>query len=74
LTLKQGHVPEGLAKIIDAMNSTVQKGLQLNEQLISKQAEKLSDEMDKNELPPLPANVPANAPATPAAANPAPAN
>jgi len=56
------------------MNSTVQKGLQLNEQLISKQAEKLSDEMDKNELPPLPANVPANAPATPAAANPAPAN
>jgi hypothetical protein len=74
LTLKQGDVPEGLAKIIDAMNSTVQKGLQLNEQLISKQAEKLSDEMDKNELPPLPANVPANAPATPAAANPAPAN
>ena len=61
LTLKQGEVPEGLAKIIDSLNGTVQKGLQLNEQLISRQAEKLNDEMDSNDLPPLPENVPADA-------------
>jgi len=61
LTLKQGEVPEGLAKIIDSLNGTVQKGLQLNEQMISRQAEKLNDEMDSNDLPPLPENVPADA-------------
>ena len=58
LTLKQGDVPEGLAKIIDSMNSTVQKGLQLNEQLISKQAEKLAGEVDGDTLQPLPVNKP----------------
>jgi hypothetical protein len=61
LTLKQGEVPEGLAKIIDSLYGTVQKGLQLNEQLISRQAEKLNDEMGSNDLPPLPENVPADA-------------
>ena len=71
LTLKQGDIPEGLAKIIDSLNGTVQKGLQLNEQLISKQADKLSDEMDKSDLPPLPEKAP---PAeTPPADTPAPA-
>ena len=61
LTLKQCEVPEGLAKIIDSLNSTVQKRLQLNEQLSSRQAEKLNDEMDSNDLPPLPENLPADA-------------
>ena len=71
LTLKQGDIPEGLAKIIDSLNGTVQKGLQLNEQLISKQADKLSDEMDKSDLPPLPEKAPAAE--TPPADTPAPA-
>lgn len=58
MTLKQGDVPEGLAKIIDSLNSTVQRGLQINEQLISRQADKLAGEIDGDNLQPLPVNKP----------------
>ena len=46
IKMVQADVPEGLAKIIDAMNSTVQKGLLLNEKLVDAQVAKITGEAD----------------------------
>ena len=46
MLLRQGLPPEGLMKIIDAITSNTMKGLEINERLIDKQAERLTEKVD----------------------------
>ena len=54
LTLAQGAIPEGLAKVVDALTDTVQTALLVNKQLIGIQAQKLAQAA----LGPAPAPAP----------------
>ena len=47
IVLKQAEPPEGLMKIIDALVSNTQKGLELNERLIERQAEAIATSLDQ---------------------------
>ena len=46
ILLKQGAPPEGLMKVIDALASNTQKGLEINERLIERQAEAMAARVD----------------------------
>lgn len=48
VTMKQGDPPEGLMKIIDALNETTAKGLELNGRIIEVQATRLMNQVDAN--------------------------
>ena len=41
LTMRQGEVPEGLSLIMDSLNQTTAKGLQINQELIGRKAQAL---------------------------------
>lgn len=57
ILLKQGSPPEGLMKVIDALVSNTQKGLEINERLIEKQAQAMATTVDSMEA--LPEAAPA---------------
>ena len=60
VTMVQGPAPEGLMKIIDSLNATTARALELNSILIEDQAEKLRIETEAAEPEELPAAAPAN--------------
>ena len=47
VTMKQGDPPEGLQKIIDALNETTAKGLELNGRIIEVEATRLMNNVDQ---------------------------
>lgn len=47
--MKQGDPPEGLMKIIDALNETTAKGLELNGRIIEVEAQRLLDRVDSRD-------------------------
>ena len=55
LTMVQGPAPEGLMKIIDSLNATTSRALELNSILIEDQAEKLRVETEAADPEALPA-------------------
>ena len=46
LTMVQGETPEGINRILDALLLTVDKGMEINEKLIDRQAQQLTAETD----------------------------
>ena len=50
VTMKQGEPPEGLMKIIDALNETTAKGLELNGRIIEVQATRLMNQVDTTDV------------------------
>ncbi len=51
LTMKQGAMPEGLAKVVDALASQVDKTMDINARLIEKQSDTLLAQADSRRIP-----------------------
>ena len=54
VTMVQGPAPEGLMKIIDSLNATTGRALELNSIMIEDQAEKLRIETETTDVESLP--------------------
>ncbi|MCH9844328.1 MAG: DUF2589 domain-containing protein [Alphaproteobacteria bacterium] len=52
LTMKQGAMPEGLAKVVDALANQVDKTMDINARLIEKQSDILLAQADSKRIPP----------------------
>lgn len=52
VTMRQGEVPEGLSLILDSLNQSTSKSLEINQMLISRKAAEIAESAGSAELPP----------------------